>query len=296
MINRHSHPRKYDHVIRGWIGLWLVAGAVWLGGCVPPKREPEVLCPGKATQEEVIETLRTRQALTLSLRASVSCVMEYTNGEGKPKKESFDGTLRFVGPDRVYLGGEKFGPIRIGANPETFWMYVKPGLDTAWYGPREHVLKCPEKIGFNPFYLADALGQIDLSLDWMLTSDPGFDVLTVVESTGVRRVYINCCTYRVERIEYCDTMGKLIASADLSEYKAISDVGDIPGTIDLRHFRGGRMDTRLLLKLSGVAVFKPTEAQMRLFVRPEPKGFEHVYQLTDYCEFVPETGQTEGRL
>ncbi|MEN6306355.1 MAG: hypothetical protein ABFD91_01260 [Anaerohalosphaeraceae bacterium] len=280
---------------RGWIGLGLAAGLVWIGGCVPPQK-PMELCPGKATREEVIETLRARQVEMLSLRSSVSCVMEYTDSQGKSKKESFDGTLRFVGPDRVYLGGEKFGPIRIGANPETFWMYVKPGLDTAWYGPRKHVMLCPEKIGFNPFYLTDALGQIDLSLDWMLTGDPGFDVLTVVESTGIRRVYINCCSYQVERIEYCDRMGKLIASADLSNYKMIPDVGDIPGMIDLRHFRSSRMDTRLQLKLSGIAVFKPTEAQMRLFVRPEPKGFEAVYQLNEFCEFVPDRGQAEGRL
>jgi len=296
MKNHRCHCTGYGSIIRGWIGLWMAVGLVWLGGCVPPKREPELLCPGKAILEEVIDTLRARQAATLSLRSSVSCVMEFTDAQGKPKKESFDGTLRFVGPDRLYLGGEKFGPIRIGANPETFWMYVKPALDTAWYGPRRNVMLCPEKIGFNPFYLADALGQIDLSLDWLLTQDPGFDVLTVIETTGLRRVYINCCTYRIERIEYCDTLGKLIASADLSDYKTITDVGDIPSTIDLRHFRGGRMNTRLTLKLSGIAVFRPTEAQMRLFVRPEPKGFEAVYQLNEFCEFVPDREQAEGRF
>jgi hypothetical protein len=52
--------------------------------------------------------------------------------------------------DKLYIGGEKFGPIRIGANPETFWMYVK----RHWLRRgtvRAEMCAVSEKIGFNPF-------------------------------------------------------------------------------------------------------------------------------------------------
>ena len=270
----------------------IVFPLVIIAGCTPGQRVEEPICAGKAAAAEAIAALRQKQPTSLSFRATVDCVMEFADAP----RETFDGQLRFVAPDRLYLGGDKFGPIRIGTNEDEFWVYIKPGADTAWWGKRKDVWPCAEKLGLNLFHLAEVLGQIDLNQDWTLMQQPGFDILVAPDIGGIRKVYINCCTYRVERIEYCDVLGKLIASADMSDYRDVPQVGAIPRMIELRHFRSAKADSILRLKLSGISFFSPTPAQQRLFERPEPKGYKSVYQWTESCEFVADTLPIEGGL
>jgi hypothetical protein len=264
-------------------------------GCGPGRVKEEPLCAGKATAAEAVAALRQKQALQLSLRAAVHCDIEIANPEGKPGKENFDGKMVFVGPDNLRIGGDKFGPIQIGANAEEFWFYVKPGLDTARWGETKNVPACTEKLGFNPCYLAEALGQIDLDRDWTLMQQPGFDILVAPDIGGVKKVYINCCSYEVERIEYCDIMGRLVASADLGDRKDVPQVGRVPRMIELRHFRSSRTDLILRLRLSGITFFSPPQTQKKLFDRPSPKGYGSVYRWTENCEFVADAEALEGK-
>jgi outer membrane murein-binding lipoprotein Lpp len=273
-----------------------VAVVLVLGGCASQQKVEEPICEGKATAAEAVAALRQKQAAPLSLQAGIHCVMEFSNSKGQADKQDFDGKLFFISPGNLCIAGEKFGRIRIGADDKEFWVYVKPGLDTAWWGKKQDVPSCVEKLGFNPFYLAEALGQIDLSQDWTLMQQPGFDILVAPDVSGIKKVYINCCTYRVERIEYCDVLGRLIASADLSDYWDSPDMGAVPKLIELRHFRSARTDFVLRLKLSGLSRFSPTPAQQRLFERPDPKGHKSVYRWTENCEFIADTLSVEGRL
>ncbi len=267
---------------------------VSFSGCGIPRHETTPLCPGKTTAAEVIAALRDKQTASLSLVCAVDCKLEFTDPDGKPKKETFGGKLFFIDPEKLCIGGEKFGPIRIGVNAEEFWMYFKP-IDTAWFGLRSNTSDCADKSGFNPssmVYLTEAFGRIDRNADWTLTNDPGYDLLTAVNGRGVKRVYINCCTNQIERIEYCDQVRNqviLVASADLSDYKTIDGVGEVPSVIQLRHFRFGQTDTMFQLKLSAIKAFIPTAVQQeKLFVRPEPKGYEKIFRLNNQCDFIRE--------
>jgi hypothetical protein len=257
-----------------------------LTGCQPQMQKEEPLCAGKATAAEAITTLRQKQAAQLSLQAAVHCDIEIANPQGKPNNENFDGKMVFVGPDKLRIGGDKFGPIQIGANAEEFWFYVKPGLDTARWGKKKDIPSCIEKLGFNPSYLAEALGQIDLRRDWILVQQPGFDILVGPGSGGVKKIYINCCSYEVERIEYGDIMGRLIVSVDLSDRVDVPQAGRVPRMIEMRHFRSAQTDLILRLRLSGISFFALKETQTKLFDRPQPKGYGAVYRWTENCEFV----------
>jgi len=85
----------------------------------------------------------------------------------------------------------------------------------------------------------------------------------------------------VERIEYCDVMGRLVASADLSDYRDVPKTGMIPRMIELRHFRSARTDLILRLRLSGMSYFTPSAKQTKLFSRPSSKGYGSVYRWTE---------------
>jgi hypothetical protein len=257
-----------------------------LTGCGPQRQTEEPLCAGKATAAEAVAALRQKQAGALSLQAGIHCVMELPNPRGKPDRQDFSGKMVFVGPDNLRIGGDKFGPILIGTNEKEFWFYVKPGLDTAWWGEKKTVPACVEKLGFNPFYVAEALGQIDLNRDWTLIRQPGFDILAAPDVGGIKKVYINCCTYQIERIEYSNNLGSLVTSADLSDYKEVPKIGRVPQAIELRHFRSARTDSIVRLQLSGISLFSPTAAQQKLFERPRSKGYKSVYQWTPNCEFT----------
>jgi hypothetical protein len=257
-----------------------------LTGCPAPLKIEEPLCAGKATTKEAVAVLRQKQAQQLSLRAAVHCDIEIANPQGKPNRENFDGKMVFAGPDNLRIGGDKFGPIQIGANAEEFWFYVKPVQDTARWGRKKDIPLCVEKLGFNPSYLAEALGQIDLRQDWVLVQQPGFDILVGPGSGGVKKIYINCCSYEVERIEYADIMGRLIASVDLSDRVDVPQVGRVPRMIEMRHFRSAQTDLILRLRLSGISFFAQPQTQTKLFDRPQPKGYGSVYRWTENCEFV----------
>jgi hypothetical protein len=276
----------FDCYCRQVLILCVLAIMAVLTGCQPQMKTEEKLCDGKATAAEAVAALRAKQVGLLSLQAAISCVMELPNPQGKADKQDFNGKMVFVGPDNLRIGGDKFGPILIGANATEFWFYVKPGLDTAWWGEKKNVPSCAGKLGVNPFYLAEALGQIDLNRDWTLIQQPGFDILSTPDVGGTKKVYINCCTYQIERIEYCDIMGNLSTSADLSDYKDVPNVGLVPQGIELRHFRSARTDSIVRLRLSGISSFTPKPAQQKLFERPLPKGYKTVYRWTPNCEFA----------
>jgi len=91
--------------------------------------------------------------------------------------------------------GINSGRFRSGQRQE-FWFYVSRGWIRRRWGEKKDVPACTEELGFNPCYLAEALGQIDLNRDWTLMQQPGFDILVAPDVGASRRCYINCCTYR----------------------------------------------------------------------------------------------------
>ena len=265
--------------------------ALILSGCPIP--EPLPICPGQPDILRSTQILNAQSQTVRPIRASVNCRMEFSDVDGKKHRESFDAQLRFVPPDKLYAGGDKFGPIRFGSNEQMFWLYVKPGMDAAFWGYRKDAQLCAEHFGFNPAYLSEALGLVRLDGRWTMNYSNGLDVLTGTGSGGAieKRLYVECCQYRIKRIEYFDKAGRCVVALDLADYRLVEDDFYVPADIKLYHYADGKTDSLLRLELNSIAVFKPTQAQLtgKLFQPPSTRGFKQVYRLNENCEFVPDT-------
>ncbi len=267
-------------------------GLCGCGGSLKPAASP---CPGKNTVSQALAVM-TAGPQTISFRASASCIIEFTDVDGSRHKETFDAKMILAEPNRLTMAGDKFGPIQIGVNGRQFWMYVKPGLDTGWWGDNLDAAGCGEKLGFNPMILLEAMGRQDTSGDWQLDNHNGLTVLTrsSLDRSGSKKILINNCTGLAERLEYTDRYGRLVVSADMGNYQQLDNQRRIPQHIELRHFKDGKIDAFLSLRLDNIKEFMPTEIQIqRMDSRPPSAGLKRVYRLNELCNFVPDTTAAE---
>ncbi|MEN8126212.1 MAG: hypothetical protein ABFR90_00235 [Planctomycetota bacterium] len=254
-----------------------------------------MICPGKASIEEAVRMIDLQRSNVQPLRASAECTFHYQNDKGKEKKQMVDPvTVRFVPPYRIIFRGDEFGEVGFGANENQFWLRVKPEWDSYWWGTRSQADQCAETMLINPYNVIEALGVVEVTADWQLSHDKGYDILTLFAAgnTLAKRVYVDACDYLVERIEYYDQEGFLKASADLSRYTTGEDGIIVPSVIEATYYRYGIKECFVVIKLKHVGSFFPTEKQRRLlFKRPERDGFEHMYKLNDACEFIEEVNR-----
>lgn len=261
-----------------------------LAGCGGNLKPAAPVCPGKNTVSEAMAVM-TAGPQTISFRASASCIIEFTDMESGHHKETFDAKMILAEPNRLTMAGDKFGPILLGVNSRQFWMYVKPGLDTGWWGDTLDAAGCGEKLGFNPMVLLEVLGRQDTSGDWQLDNHNGLTVLSrsSLDRSGSKRIVINNCTGLAERLEYTNRYGQLIVSADMDDYQRLDNGRMVPQQIEMRHFKDGKIDAFLSLRLKKIEAFAPTEKQMmRMDSRPSPAGYKQVYRLNPFCNFVPD--------
>ncbi|HOQ05003.1 MAG TPA: hypothetical protein PKY88_07320 [Anaerohalosphaeraceae bacterium] len=270
------------------LGVW----AVFQAGCASPSSMPPAQvrpCRGKGTIEEAVKVLALKRANLHPLKASARCFLEWTDSEGKVRKETFDAQFRYVPPDCLFVRGDKFGEIRFGTNAEAFWMMVKPEIDTYWWGTRQAAEQCREMIQFNPWNVIEALGVVQVDTNWTLDWHNGFDVLTLTDPNGVlvRKIWIRACDYQVISIESADSQGRQNVRIQMDDYVPTEQGFSVPSVIEAQHFSGGRADASLRLELRGVGLFEvdPVRAQ-RLFSRPSEENYRTVYRLSSACEFV----------
>ena len=261
-----------------------------LVGCQPPRRpDPTPLCPGKATIHTAAAALAQQRDLLTPLQATADCVIAWDNSG---RREPVDAAqVRFVPPDKLFFRGVRFGEIRFGANEDEFWLRIKPELDTYWYGTRDQAKQCSHLLPLNPAGLAEALGVVEVDTQWGLTHRDGRDILTQRGDSGrpLKRVYVNACNYRVERIEYFDPGAQVTAATELSGYTPVGDGPTVPTTIRLTTFFQGQVESSATFTLRQIRRFEPTEQQMQsLFDRPGRDGYKTVLRLDEACNFVEE--------
>lgn len=263
-------------------------------GCQPAvvRSDRDIICPGKSSIQEAVNTLSLRRSNIQPLRASAECTFHYQDDHGKEKKQTVNPvTVRFIPPSRIIFRGSEFGEIGFGANENEFWLRVKPDWDSYWWGTHDQAAQCDEAMLINPYNVIEALGVVEVTTDWQLSHEKGSDILTLFDSdnTMVKRVYINACDYLTERIEYYDKEGFLAASAVLARYTTGADGIVVPSDIEVTYYRYGIQKYVVVIQLNHVGPFAPTEKQRRLlFKRPERDGYEHMYRLDGDCEFVEE--------
>lgn len=270
--------------------LWVVLMAAFFGtGCQRPvKRLPAVWCPGKESIEEAVRTLELQRANLHPIRAAVQATLEWSEEDGRQKRESLDAQLRYVPTERLFLRGDKFGEIRFGTNAEAFWLMIKPELDTYWWGTRRAGEECGEALQFQPWHVAEALGAVEVDTSWTLSYEGGFDILTKTDAGGElrKRVWVRACDYAIERIEVYPAANEIVRVL-LDRYEVTEQGYAVPSDIQVEHYRDTDMVGAMRLELNGIRYFETDAARMeRLFARPSAENYEYVYQLTEDCDFI----------
>ena len=265
-----------------------------LCGCQGPQSlpvaVPKVQCPGKMTVIDAAAALAKQQTQLGPMRASTRCVMQWRDDKNKSRQEPVDGRVWFIPPDKVIFRGDKFGKeVSFGVNAAEFWLRVKPEMDTYWYGTRPQAHACAHVMPMNPADLAEAIGIVQIDTRWELFHRKGLDILTLSENGRLlKRVFIECCNYRIERVEYFDSAGHITAATDLSDYAMIGDGMTLPSKIRLTAYDSGKADSSVEFQLQQARRFEPTDRQMQLFQRPGRDGYGTVLRLNENCDFMPE--------
>jgi hypothetical protein len=137
----------------------------------------------------------------------------------------------------------------------------------------------------SPKLVIEALGAAAVGdeQEWSLSNEGAFDVLTKQEDAiETRKIYINNCDYLVRKIEYFGGDGRVAIIVELDKYKEISKNFFVPGVVRIGNLADGNKRSSVQITLSSVKSVNFTAKQReRLFVRPKPQGFKHIYKIVD---------------
>lgn len=278
--------QQYNH--RLFVGF--AAAILTLAGCAPQIQKPARVCPGKKSAAESLSLLRLRLENTVPLKANGRCLLQYYTEDNKPKKENFPVRLWVSPPVEIYIQGDvAFDPrgIVLGSNEEEFWLAMKlKEISSYWWG-RWPEKDSPEKLTIGPRLVLGALGVMAVwdEENWSLSNEGAFDVLTKQQgSIKTRKIYINNCDYLVRRIEYFDDDGQAAIVTELGKYKEISKDFFVPSVIKIVNLSedNGEDLVSITLNLKSIKPANFTEKQRdRLFTRPQPRRFKHIYKIVD---------------
>ena len=268
----------------------IAAAILILAGCAPQIQKPVRLCPGKKSAAESLSLLGLRLENTVPLKANGQCLLQYYAEDNKPKKENFPVKLWVNPPVEIYMQGDvAFDPkgIVLGSNEDEFWLAMKlKEISSYWWGrwPKESYR---EKLMIGPRLVLGALGVMAVwdEENWSLSNEGAFDVLTKQQgSTKTRKIYINNCDYLVRRIEYFDDDGQAAIVIKLDKYKEISKDFFVPSVIKIVNLSEDSEEdlVSITLNLKSIKPANFTEKQRRrLFTRPQPRRFKHIYKIVD---------------
>jgi hypothetical protein len=262
---------------------WLILVLV-IAGCAGPTQKPERICPGKKSVDEAIAALNECRSKQTPIKASGQCLLKYQY-EGKQHQENFPVKLWINPPDEIYLQGDvafDATGLVFGANSKEFWLWLKPKeVSTYWWG-RWSQAKNWAGFALSPEALMEVFGFINIEQgDWSLTQGQ-YDILWLHNEDGdlLKRVYIETCDYVPEKIEYFDSGGKVIGGAEFTKYRKLAEEDYIPMKIKIFTVAGEGDGDSAQITLSFAEPTRLKEQQRnRLFSRPAPKGFNHIYQI-----------------
>jgi len=273
--------------------LFFVSAILIPAGCGPKVQRPMRVCPGAESAAAAISIQRQHFEKAVPFRANGQCLLNYYDEQDKRRGENFPIKLWGEPPGQFYLQGDvAFDPkgIVLGSNQREFWLSMKPKEISSYVWGRWSRRSCFEELAINPTLLLEALGIIELDTDgdWSLSNRGAFDVLTKRRAGGiVKKVYIYNCDHLVRKIEYCNADGEVLVVTELAKYKAVSEAFWVPSVINIiRHRQLDRSDS-VSIKLNSIKPVSLTEKQQsRLFTRPEPAGFKHIYRLDENCNMI----------
>jgi len=264
------------------------AAILILVGCAAPIQKPVRVCPGKKSVTESLSSLRLRLENTVPLKANGQCLLQYYAEDKKPKKENFPVKLWVNPPVEIYMQGDvAFDPkgIVLGSNEDEFWLAVRLKEVSGYWWGRWSERNYPEKLMISPRLVLEALGVTAVGDDenWSLSNEGAFDILTKQEGgTKTKKIYINNCDYLVRKIEYFDDEGQATIVTELDKYKELIKDFFVPTFIKIINRIDGNEEDSVQITLSSIQPTNFTDKRRkRLFIRPEPQGFKHIYKIVD---------------
>ncbi len=265
----------------------LLLGILILAGCAAQARKPTGPCVGKKTAAEAIATLNSRREHVAAIRATGQCLLRY-HAEGKRHKENFPVKLWVNPPDEIYLQGDvafNATGLVFGSNADEFWFWLRPKeISSYWWG-RWTGAGNWDALAISPAAMLEAFGTFGMGDgDWSLLREANRDVLVLRNGQGnvLKRCFIEPCDYLVEKIEYFDSAGTIALTAKFDDYDRISEGYSVPELIKIVAPAKDGDEDSVRISLGSIKPTQLSEQQkQRLFVRPKPRGFEHVYQVID---------------
>ena len=297
MNYQHHNGRLFFH---------FAAVVLVLAGCAPQMQKLMRVCPGAESALDSLSLLRLRSENAVSLKANGQCRLQYYV-EGKPHKENFPVKLWFSPHHQIRLQGDvAFDPkgIVLGSNEDEFWLAIKlKEISSYWWGWWSEESRA-EKLMISPKTLLEALGIASVGSgkiggwNWSLSNEGAFDVLTKQDgSTETKKIYINNCDYLVRRIEYLDMNGQAVIVTEMDKYKQVIEGFFVPSIVKIVKC-GGSVDdlVSVIISLKSIKSVNFSEkAQKRLFTRPQPRGFKHIYKIVD-GDMVEQPQRTKSKV
>jgi hypothetical protein len=257
-----------------------------VAGCPAPPQKPQRICPGKKNVDEAVSTLNQQFQKQIPIKASGQCLLKYQS-QGKQHQENFPVKLWINPPDEIYLQGDvafDATGLVLGANSKEFWLWLKPKEASAYWWGRWSQADNWAGFTLSPQAFMEAFGFVNTAQgDWSLTHGQ-YDILWMHNADGVllKRVYIETCDYLPAKIEYIDSGGRVLGGVEFTKYRRFADEHYIP--MQIRFFTavapaGG--DSALITLNSAQPAQINEQQRQRIFSRPQPKGFNHIYQIID---------------
>jgi hypothetical protein len=275
--------------------LWLVAlGIALVGGCVSQPRERLRVCPGQPTAEAALQALAARGARAVGMRANGQGLLTYyVPGKKRTERHNLPMQIWFNPPSDVYVQGSVAVDPRaviLGSNDQEFWLALRPAEISSYYLGRWQDVQEVQGFMMSPRMVLEALGIVlepggapNAAL-WSLENRGPYDVLTRRNEAGrvVKRVQVYTCDYVVHKIEYFDPQGKVVAVANLGDYKPVTEDFRVPTRIAIESLGPDRHRDSIRIELTSLRPMQFSERQrQRIFVPPSPERFENVYQYQE---------------
>ena len=249
----------------------LVALAI-LSGCGPVRAPAPVLATPILSPAEVLEAHNAWADSIRHVWSRAELRLNFPTGDPSSSRLTYDldGHVFMAKPDRLYVHGAVLGQevFKIGMNPERFWLWVGPKVNSVWTGQRGG----PGERRFivSPADLMTALGLFRIELDpavpgVFVAQDRHYvlsqDHVIAGEVLPRRRIWFDRATLRPARVDLYDDSGRCVLMAELLRYERAGDI-DLC-TVYRVHFYGDE-EVAMVLQLSSV----------RLDKEPNPKVFE----------------------
>lgn len=270
----------------------VIAAMLIFAGCTPHIKMPTEICPGKRTANEALAALQTNSQKMTPFRAGGQCYFElYPEGQTKPKHENLGIEQFWVEPPlNIFLQGGKTGFPKVmilGSNEKEFWLAMRPNEISLYVWGRWSEQDSSEGPTINPKTLLEALGigEIDMDQDWSLSNKGPYDILTKRERGVItKKIYIFNCDYRVRKIEFFGSNGKVAAVAELDQYEQVSEGFFVPTLIKATTYSQSDREKPFTFTLE-IRHIRPTEIKEQqrnyLFTRRPSKGFKNVGRIVN---------------